>query len=103
DGRFDMILMHLILAVVPEPPKALLEAARVLKPGGRVRIFDKFLKGGEAAPLRRLMNPVTRRIATRTDVVFESLLTAAPELEPVEDLPALAGGWFRRIDLRKKI
>lgn len=101
DAHFDHVVLHLITAVVPEPRCCLAEAARVLKPGGSVILFDKFLRPGKTAPLRRLLTPLSGRIATRMDVVFEEVLLAAPELEIVSDVPALAGGWFRSILLRK--
>lgn len=41
------------------------------------------------------------RIATRLDVVFEDALAGVPGVSVVSDEPALAGGWFRRIVLRK--
>jgi hypothetical protein len=66
-----------------------------------VLVFDKFLRNGQAAPLRRLANPLLRRVATRLDVVFENVLAAAPALQVEHDQPALAGGWFRMIRLRK--
>ncbi|MDD2742022.1 MAG: class I SAM-dependent methyltransferase, partial [Rhodocyclaceae bacterium] len=71
DASFDAAVLHLILAVVPDPPACLREIARILKPGGKVLIFDKFLRPGQSAPLRRLANPLMRRLATRLDVVFE--------------------------------
>jgi ubiquinone/menaquinone biosynthesis C-methylase UbiE len=101
DTSFDTVLMHLILAVVPEPPRALAEAARVLRPGGRIYILDKFLRPGQRAPLRRLFNPVVSRLATRLDVVFEEVLQQNEGLEIITDEPALAGGWFRHIVLEK--
>jgi ubiquinone/menaquinone biosynthesis C-methylase UbiE len=103
DAGFDMAVLHLILAVVPRPVDCLAEIARVLRPGGRVLLFDKFLRPGERAWLRRALNPVTRRIATRTDVVFEEVLAAVPGLAVVADEPALAGGWFRLIELEKRL
>ncbi|MCB1913063.1 MAG: class I SAM-dependent methyltransferase [Rhodocyclaceae bacterium] len=101
DHCFDCAILHLILAVVPDPRLCLLETARVLRSGGQLLVFDKFLKPGESARLRRLLNPLSRRIATRMDVVFEEVLANAPELELEWDEPALAGGWFRRLGLRK--
>lgn len=101
DARFDAVVLHLILAVVPEPKACLAEAARVLKPGGHILVFDKFLKPGERALWKRAMNSLTRHVATRLDVVFEDVLTAAPGLQRHHDEPALAGGWFRLIRLRK--
>lgn len=101
DASFDNAVLHLILAVVPEPARCFAEIARVVKPGGRVIVFDKFLRRGQPAPLRRLLNPLVRRVATRLDVVFEDLLPAAPGLALEHDQPALVGGWFRLIRLRK--
>lgn len=101
DAHFDHVVLHLIVAVVPQPQQALAEAARVLKPGGTILLFDKFLREGEGGWLRRALTPLARRIATRMDVVFEQVLHAAPELVVVSDEPALAGGWFRRIVLQK--
>ncbi len=101
DNHFDAVVMHLILAVVPNPALALLEAERVVKPNGKIIIFDKFLKQGELAFFRRMLNILLRHIATRTDVVFEQQLKQCKYLKVIEDRPALAGGWFRQIRLQK--
>jgi ubiquinone/menaquinone biosynthesis C-methylase UbiE len=102
DASFDGVVAHLILAVVPQPALCLMEIARVLKPGGQALILDKFLRRDQRAPLRRLLNPLVRRIATRLDVVFEDLLDDTPGLHLVDDRAALAGGWFRHIRLSRR-
>ena len=99
---FDIVIMHLILAVVPDPVRALLEAERVLRKGGSIYILDKFLRPGELAPVRRALNPILRHVATRTNVVFEDVLSNSGHLHVVSDEPALAGGWFRLIELARK-
>lgn len=99
---FDHAVLHLIVAVVPQPQYCLSEAARVLKPGGIIILLDKFLRPHQHAWLRRALNPLTRRLATRMDVVLEEVLYTTPELEVVSNVPVLAGGWFRGIVLRKR-
>ena len=101
DARFDHVVAHLILAITDDPLATLHESARVLKPGGSLLILDKFLRPGQAAPLRRVLNPLARRLATRLDVVFEELLAQTPALTCVADQGVLAGGWVRTITLVK--
>lgn len=100
-AMFDVVVLHLILAVTPHPERVLTEAARVLRPGGRVLILDKFLRPGQRAPIRRLISPLLGLLATRTDVVLEQVLAQSPELAVVSDQPVLAGGWFRQVVLGK--
>jgi len=101
DGQFDIVLMNLILAVVPEPLKALQEAIRVVRPNGKIYIMDKFIPAGKSALIRRALNLPMQHIATRTDVVFEYLLEQCPQAKLLSDSPALLNGWFRLIDLEK--
>ncbi len=101
DNSFDHVLLHLILAIVPDTRAALREATRVVRTGGNLFVLDKFLHRGQTAPLRRMLNPLMRRIATRTDVVFEDALSGINELRVVDDQAVMAGGWIRMITLKK--
>jgi ubiquinone/menaquinone biosynthesis C-methylase UbiE len=100
-SSFDVVVLHLIVAVVPDPVAALTEAARVTRAGGTLLVLDKFLRPGRIAPLRRLLSPLAARLATRLDVEFERTLAQVPALKLVSDRPALAAGWFRHIVLEK--
>ncbi len=43
DGHFDAVILHLIVAVIPNPAKCLKEVNRVLRAGGRAVVMDKFI------------------------------------------------------------
>ena len=53
DASFDKVVLHLILAVMPDPDACAREVGRVLRPDGSVSIFDKFVPDGEAPSLPR--------------------------------------------------
>ena len=101
DAAFDAIVMHLILAVMPEPERGIREAARVLKPGGRIVVFDKFL-GNEERPSirRRLLNAVTKILFSDINLRFGPLL-AGTALQVERDQPSAFGGMYRVITLLK--
>lgn len=101
DQTFDHAALHLIMAVVPDAYQCMAETLRVTKRGGLILIFDKFLAHGRPAPLRRLLSPLARQVATGLDVVFEDVLARCPNARLRKDEPALAGGWFRIIELEK--
>ena len=103
DASFDAVILHLIVAVVPDPVACVREAARVLRPGGRVSVFDKFVRAGRRASLpRRLLNLPARLLATDITRVLEDVLAAAAvPLRVAHDEPAGLGGTFRVVLLRK--
>lgn len=101
DSTFDAVVMHLILAVMPEPERGLHEAARVLKPGGRIAVFDKFLRAAERPSLkRRLLNAVAKPLFSDMNRRLEPLV-AAVSLEIEVDEQAAFGGMYRVATLRK--
>jgi phosphatidylethanolamine/phosphatidyl-N-methylethanolamine N-methyltransferase len=78
DGTFDCVALHLALAVVPDPVRAIREAARVLRKGGRVTVFDKFL-ADDARPsiVRRLLNVPSTLLFTSLTRQLGPLLASA--------------------------
>lgn len=101
DAVFDGVVMHLILAVMPEPARGLAEAARVLKPGGRVAVFDKFLRDDErASSRRRLLNALAKPLFSDMNRRLGPIVAATP-LVLVHDEPAAFGGMYRIATLEK--
>jgi ubiquinone/menaquinone biosynthesis C-methylase UbiE len=98
----DAVVLHLILAVIPDPVRCLQEAARVLRPGGRIAVFDKFVRGRRAPPVLRVLNLVTNTLFTDVTRNFEDILgrSGAP-LALERESAALFGGLFRHLLLRK--
>lgn len=95
DEAFDCLVLHLILAVVPDPYATAREAARVLRRGGRVSIFDKFLPDdGSASLLRRMVNVLTNVFATEINRRLGDILRDT-DLRVLTNEPSLFGGTFR--------
>lgn len=95
DASFDVVLLHLILAVVPDPHAAIREVARVLRPGGRVAVFDKFVPAGSQPSLgRRLVGALTNVVFSDINRQLEPLLDEAG-LELQRQEPSLFGGVFK--------
>jgi ubiquinone/menaquinone biosynthesis C-methylase UbiE len=101
-GSFDAVVLHLILAVIPDPALCLAESVRVLRPGGRIAVFDKFVAaGGEASWGRRLLNRVTRSIATDITRRLEDIIRdSQTRVSRVRAEPAI-GGKFSIVQLRR--
>jgi ubiquinone/menaquinone biosynthesis C-methylase UbiE len=101
DGQFDAVIMHLVLAVMAQPARGLTEAARVLKKGGRIAVFDKFLDDGRSPSWRRrLLNLVARPLFSDMNRRLGPLVRATTlEVEKVE--PVAFGGLYRLATLRK--
>lgn len=101
-GAFDAAILHLILAIVPRAEAAFAETVRTVRPGGRLAVFDKFVKKGSHPSLaRRLADRVTRNVATGLLTRFEDLIATTPHVRVVSDKADLLGGTFRRILLEK--
>ena len=102
DAAFDAVVLHLVLAVIPDPARCLAEAARALRPGGRAVIFDKFLRTARPPAALRVLNLFTRVLFTDMTRRLEDILERSHAgLEVVHDEAVLPGGLYRIVLLRK--
>lgn len=101
DEHFDLVLLHLILAVVPDPEGCIKEAERVLKPEGQISIMDKFVpEGQQASPLRKVANLFTRILFSDITRQVEPYLQLA-KLKKVSDEAIFLSGQFRHLVVKK--
>lgn len=101
DQTFDKIILHLILAVIPDPFACINEAARVLKKGGTIVVFDKFVPKGRKISLRRkILNLFANIIASDITRDFESIIKQSG-LTVLSDESADWEGNFRLIKVIK--
>ena len=101
DSSFDAVVMHLILAVMPEPARGMREAVRVLKPGGRIAVFDKFLSDKERPSVtRRLLNAIAKPLFSDLNRRLGPLIAGA-RVVIEHDEPVAFGGAYRVVTLLK--
>lgn len=103
-NQFDLVIGSLILSVVPNPDRCLKEMERVLKPGGAILIFDKFLPAEHHLSLsKKILRPVIKALGTDIGLNFEKLFAKNNEqLMLQEDFPIMFNGMYRKILLRKQ-
>jgi phosphatidylethanolamine/phosphatidyl-N-methylethanolamine N-methyltransferase len=101
EGAFDAAILHMVLEVIPDPVRCLREAARVLRPGGRLAVFDKFLPEGlRPGPLKRAGLALLDLVFTSTNRrMGEILARSGAPLVVEHDEPAV--GSYRHLVLRR--
>ncbi|MGB4738890.1 MAG: methyltransferase domain-containing protein [Fuerstiella sp.] len=99
---FDLVVLTLIVSVVPNPRTCVAEAMRVLQPGGRLVVLDKFLHGGHRPSVgRRILNFLTRPFGTDINRRWEDMGPEDAECQ-VDEASGPANS-IRLIILRKPI
>lgn len=102
DSSFDKIILHFVLAVIPDPIACIKEAERVLRKGGSIVVFDKFVpRKRKISFVRKLINPIANLFFTDITRDFESIANVTA-LKIDFDVDAHFGGNFRRIKLSKE-
>ena len=98
---FDAVILHLILAIIPDPVRCIQEVERVLKKGGRAVIFDKFLPDNQTPSWgRKSLNLFTNLIATNITRQLGPILDSTT-LKIVREEPAGFGGFIKIVLVRK--
>lgn len=101
DACFDAAILHMVLEVIPDPARCLREAARVLRPGGRLAVFDKFVPdGARLGVLRRAGLALLDLVFTSTNrQMGEILARSGAPLVVERDEPSV--GSYRHLILRR--
>lgn len=102
-STFDYIIASLIITVVPDANQCLKEMTRVVKPNGRIIIFDKFApKKRSMSILINIIRPFIRAIGTDIGLDFEKIYRGNQDNLIIEvNQPVLWNGMYRKIILRK--
>lgn len=101
DNHFDVVIMHLIVAVMPNPERGIAEAHRVLNDEGQLCVMDKFQPDSHAAGRgRRAFNLLTTAIATDITRQAGPLLSGGGFVIE-RDQPVMLGSLFRALLAKK--
>jgi len=105
NNQFDRVIGSLILSVVPDGKVCSQEMERVLKPGGEILLFDKFLPKEKKLSLpRRIIRPVIKLFGTDIGLNFDRLLeNNQGTLRIKKDVPVMFNGMYRKIVLSKRV
>lgn len=100
---FDIVILNLILSVVENPKKVMLEALRVLNKSGKVLIFDKFVESNSGVSfIRKLLNKITSLIGTDINRCFEDIIAEIP-IQIIKKESSMFKGNYKIILLEKKM
>jgi ubiquinone/menaquinone biosynthesis C-methylase UbiE len=99
---FDCVILNFILSVIADPKQCFDEARRVLKPGGKILVFDKFLDDHEKPSfVRSVANKISAFLFSELTRRFSDIV-AADKWKIEMRQPALFGGFFTiRVLMRK--
>ncbi|WP_052122380.1 class I SAM-dependent methyltransferase [Chelonobacter oris] len=75
DCCVDVVILHLILAVIDNPQALLQEACRIVKPDGIISVWDKFVPPQQkVGRVRRMADYLARKVGTTLVLDIDALL-----------------------------
>lgn len=102
DGYFDAVILHLIIAVIPDPARCLREVHRVLRNDGRAVVMDKFIADASRPhPILRIAGIFAELLGTNLTRKLGPLVEQSG-LQITHLEPAALDGYFK-IALLKKV
>lgn len=100
---FDKIILHLILAVIPDPVTCIKECERVLKVGGQIAVFDKFVSADhEVSQIRKGLNIISNFLFSDITRKIEEIISHT-QLKIISNTAADFNGNFRILLINKPI
>lgn len=100
DAGFDAVVLSLILSVAGSAEKVFSESLRVLKPGGKILIWDKFAKSAHLHWSRKALNVITSGVGTDITRNLEQIIAGRP-VKVIKDQGNLFGGNYRSVLMEK--
>lgn len=98
---FDKIILHLILAVIPDPKACIRECERVLKQNGEIAVFDKFVSAHQQVSIvRKAFNIISNFLFSDITRKIEEIISDT-RIEIIQNEAANFNGNFRIIKLKK--
>ncbi len=101
--KFDKIILHLILAVIPDPITCIKECERVLKADGQIAVFDKFVSADhEVSQIRKGLNIISNFLFSDITRKIEEIISHT-QLKIISNTAADFNGNFRILLINKPI
>lgn len=99
DDSFDFVVASLILSVVPDPKRSLIEIVRVLKKNCSFIVFDKFVPSDKKASIKqKILRPLIKFLGTDIGLDFYDLFKVVEDRsEIILDEKIMMNGLYRKI------